>query len=584
MSYLNPLRAHFSGIFLAAPSTVNNDIRNFDIDHFNPANGSWNPKGNGAFDLPACTITSAFYGDGSAAQGGGDVVLGLTVAHVATPSAKVVDLDPQQQMVSMIFGLEISIAKPGAPPLLTADFTPVPFADLWLRAGQQSDGAMGVFYQSQLDSLRWGEVSSSRFLQELKAAATDGVLSIKFNLDGYSMAPGPNFTKGRITGTIGPASRAEPKHFVLGRHLEQKPPNGALQFCAAVLNESAGKIHLDLGNCLPTNLSAGAAPNFRLSDVGPLSLGFIDAGGQAKTIDPIDYKSEDFYMKNAGIIDLPAGRSLTAAEIGQIRARPLAIVGGSRNAAPVLLSEPADGNHLRADQFVARLNAGDTYAAEFRATRFGTPVAGATVSLAYQARNESPPVNTPASTLPLPAPVKTDSQGIARFNLTAANPSTPRRIIDGQVFFVDYTLDGAAMLNDSSFLSVLVWDDFKSDDPPTWHGSMRRIFALYANLYPFMKKFFDMSNYESVCDNADQIRETLSLPITHPHYMPVTRDLSESKKSAMIRWLSSPGADGKPLLGAPAGAPLTAAMGAALDETNSKTRALMRTMAARRRS
>ena len=36
MSYLNPIRLHFSGQFQADPSTVNNDVRHFDNATFQP--------------------------------------------------------------------------------------------------------------------------------------------------------------------------------------------------------------------------------------------------------------------------------------------------------------------------------------------------------------------------------------------------------------------------------------------------------------------------------------------------------------------------------------------------------------------
>jgi hypothetical protein len=41
----------------------------------------------------------------------------------------------------------------------------------------------------------------------------------------------------------------------------------------------------------------------------------------------------------------------------------------------------------------------------------------------------------------------------------------------------------------------------------------------------------------------------LGRPITDSRYMPVSRDLSGSRRAAMLAWLTSPGPDGKPLLG-----------------------------------
>lgn len=49
MSYLNAVRLHFSGSFQADVSTVNNDVRHFDVANFQRPAGSpetW-PRGSG---------------------------------------------------------------------------------------------------------------------------------------------------------------------------------------------------------------------------------------------------------------------------------------------------------------------------------------------------------------------------------------------------------------------------------------------------------------------------------------------------------------------------------------------------------
>src|ERR1051325_2017712 len=115
MSYLHPLRIHFAGEFIAAPSTINNDVKHFNNAEFDPSfqlpgpgttNGWWNPQGDHRFEL-TCSATTARYGDGTIAAPGSDVALGATVQSakgVGSPPAKIVDLDPQQQMASMLFG------------------------------------------------------------------------------------------------------------------------------------------------------------------------------------------------------------------------------------------------------------------------------------------------------------------------------------------------------------------------------------------------------------------------------------------------------------------------------------------------
>jgi hypothetical protein len=53
---------------------------------------------------------------------------------------------------------------------------------------------------------------------------------------------------------------------------------------------------------------------------------------------------------------------------------------------------------------------------------------------------------------------------------------------------------GEAQGNLSDFLSVLVWDDFTPDMPPTWLGSIRPILTQYANLYPIMANFINLGD------------------------------------------------------------------------------------------
>src|ERR1043165_3731974 len=114
MSYLNPARIHFAGRFRADVSTVNNDDTHFDAATFTPndqdygnSNGWWQPSGTGAWRLCDCAITSAAWDGNFAKSGAGDPVVGMSLKNSGDRvDAKLVDLDPDQQMVSMIFGLE----------------------------------------------------------------------------------------------------------------------------------------------------------------------------------------------------------------------------------------------------------------------------------------------------------------------------------------------------------------------------------------------------------------------------------------------------------------------------------------------
>src|SRR4051794_9933432 len=211
MSYLDPPRLHFAGSFAATISTVNNDPTHFDNASFDKSfqerqtktayNGWFNPRGDGDWRLMGCKVTGAVGSDGSAVVG--DPVLGCLVADSdRLPPAKLVDLDPEQQLVSTVWGLELRICDAAGEKLLRAPFAPAPFMDIWSRAlgaGGGGNNAAAAMYQSVLSELEWGDVTSSPFLTALKAAKA---LSVKFNVDGINLKwQDPDFMRGRIVGT-----------------------------------------------------------------------------------------------------------------------------------------------------------------------------------------------------------------------------------------------------------------------------------------------------------------------------------------------------------------------------------------------
>jgi hypothetical protein len=136
MSYLGPLRLHFAGQFQAAVSTINNEPEHFDNKRFKAKyqEEPWNPRGDGNWRLIGCEVRSAFMADG-AAVAGPDPILATTVADSdRRPPAKLVDLDPWQQMVSTVWGLEMRIADSSGETLVRGQFEPAPFFGL-LAAG-----------------------------------------------------------------------------------------------------------------------------------------------------------------------------------------------------------------------------------------------------------------------------------------------------------------------------------------------------------------------------------------------------------------------------------------------------------------
>lgn len=590
MSYLNALRLHFAGQFQANVSTVNNDPAHFYNAKFipdyqkmqgpgmNPANGWFNPQGDAAFRLRGCRVTSAWTADGQAADD--DPVLQCLVADSDEQApAKLVDLDSEQQLVSEIWGLQVRVADAAGATLLQGDFTPAAFADIWDRAtgsGGGGDIGAGAMYQSVLTKLIWGDVSASPFLTTLQAAAGDGLLSIKFNVDGLNMSyKSPDFMCGRIVGTIGPAASDEPQHMVIGRQfmaegLQFPPPQqptsffrpvGQLNFCAGRLDGDAGSLFLDLGNALSTASPGGAINDLGALDVTavenpltnpqPVPLGTIPSQGKG------GYASDpDWYRKTAGVVELKLNRQAIAAA----KNSPLVILGGDPRTA--FICEWSTGAFVRADRYVYRLSPHEEVGMPVYATQWGEPLAGAVISFAADPSNlqpssnipgiDAPPVATPAEALGLPdnATATTDASGRAVLTLTPGDPGTPRYFnggddygIDGQVYgirpaFADTSLNGGPV-NQWDFISILLWSDFKPSNPVTW-ADVQLIFQQYANLYPVMNRFLNLSNYDSVVKHAGLLQLAFGLDPGNPNVMPVTRDLSPAKRDTILAFLANP--------------------------------------------
>jgi hypothetical protein len=585
MSYLNPLRLHFAGQFQASISTVNNVSGNFNPDHFKtPADkqarwtneskfGGFSTYGDAAWRLIGCNITSAFMPGGLPSS---DPILSLLIADSDSKvSAKLVDLDSEQQLVSEIWGLQVRIADGNGNTLLRGDFEPAAFMDIWNRhIGKSSDASAGAQWQSVLKNLEWADVSEYPFLKSLRAEAADGLLSIKFNVDAYNMdSTALGYLRGRITGTIGPASVDEPRQFVRGHQLaavyispQTTPfpvPTNNLNWCVASVDEAAGKVYLDLGNAIPT---IGAAND--LANVGDLTLQTADGSLVLGTLPASTYAGSAWYGSTAGVVEFPAQGSLTADQIQTLRTSPLCITGIDPQGNPTGVAEASDGLFVRADRFVYRLNPlpdepDNTVHVPIYATQFGAPLKGVPVS-AYVYNDQLQPqqslyynegsdinIGTPDSAITFPtATTNTDANGKTFLPITGSDPGKPRDPIDGQVYGIALNLPGQAQVPASlwHFISLLLWSQFTPDKPTTWWGSIQPIFQQYANLYPVMSRFLDMGDYDQVSQPhpAHMLHLAFGLDVSNPNSMPVTRDLSWAKRQAILKWLKGPNPSATP--------------------------------------
>jgi hypothetical protein len=368
---------------------------------------------------------------------------------------------------------------------------------------------------------------------------------------------------GRLVGTIGPSSAAEPRHLVLGRQFMAQAsgkgnffvPLGGINFLAGRVDERTSSVFLDLGNAITTSAPGGA-----LNDLGDLSLGVYSPlatpGNPAGSVLPLatipsqgpgGYATSGWYDRTAGVVVL----RLTSAQIAAVRGAPLVLSSASGSSA--LISEWTSGAFVRADNFVYRMSPGDNTRVAVYATQWGRPLAGTKVAFTADASqlqpgnyvnpNQVPPVATPSQALEFNASATTDETGKAFMAASASDPGNPRQFIDGQVYGVRPALADPQYTgpdNQWNFVSFLLWDAFNPPQPLSWYGAMQPIFQQYANLYPVMQRFLDLSSYEQVCANVPLLQLAFGLDPTNPNSMPVTRDLSPAKRMAILAFLANP--------------------------------------------
>lgn len=82
-----------------------------------------------------------------------------------------------------------------------------------------------------------------------------------------------------------------------------------------MVDTAAGKVRLDLGNALPAASAGGP-----VQDLGDLVLAARADDGSVTDIAPIDYRGAGWYERTAGVVDLPAGRTLGDQEAERVAA------------------------------------------------------------------------------------------------------------------------------------------------------------------------------------------------------------------------------------------------------------------------
>lgn len=596
MSFLNPVRLVFSGTFQADVSTVNNDVRHYDNATFEPSyqefqtkvsdNGWWNPTGSGAFRLIDCRVVGLGFEDGSFTnEPGADPAMGLLIGGSnSRTSGKLVDIDPQWQLASQPWGLDVRLTNGTVPAFFGGRFQPNAFRDLWFSRsiGQSNDMAASAYFQSILEGVSWDErAGDSKFLTQLRAATGDGLLSIRFSTCAYNgNVNDPRFTLGTVVGTIGPCTAEEPASFVRGRRfvpatIAPPYPGGpsnpvswaGITYFTGLVNEAHRTAYLDLSNALQITDNAGTS-----NDIGPMTLGILRdpsiAEGALVTSDTflpiaeVPYRDKGWLLKTAGIF----AATLTGEQLALAKDHPLALVtvplpvpaGNDAAGGFVAIREAADGVFVCAEPSVFRIDDEGKATSFVYATRYGRPMPEVPIAVTQTGPvpdlggggNGSTDPSAPIPVIGVPeaavevagqasATLNTNTDGIATLDLATHDPGYPRGYIDGQIYLLDYRIPGQSDMARPPFDYIVlhVRSAFQVPIDPTWND-IAPTMTQYGNLYPIMSKFLvDLGDPKSVVRHADILHLAFSLDEGDPNYMPVTRDLSAPKRETILAWL-----------------------------------------------
>ncbi len=615
MSYLDIPRFTFSGSFNAQPSTINNSTLNYycyanaepfrnDESAFTkpenfpeplrqlvPKAGglSWNPDGVAPFSFSG--KVNSLVTDRGRRVTARNPLIGAKLK--TNGNGKLVDLDPDQQSLTQLFGIAVTLTLADGTAVFTAGQKESTMAalkvpvltDLWFARNLSmlggDSGASGIF-QWELDDVEWNRSPAFRrsALYKLLSAAFRQGISMKINTDAYN--PGPARQKGyaqyhgRIVGTLGPARRGEPFSYVAGRRLVPAPqrahsPAASYWPGYARVDSRRKVLLLDLGNSIPQLMKGNrflpAGPDGKA--LGRRRLSVELAVGErpvplarGRNLDA----SDETYTTWGAIYEIPLSpREMRLVHKSDLR---VSIVDGGA-ASPVLCESPL---FIRPAEMSWRMSAGETKELAFRVLERGRPKHRYRFSIEVQgaeAKSSNAPDGKPWDAINVPQNLKarrkqgleitaltraTGKDGILRFSIEAhgfrISKLPPfRRWLRSQVYQLGgrWLEDGRAFISAGGF-SFLVWSDRdvtgrragRQKKNPTW-TDVANLLGGYAALYPGMRSILNIGE-KSVVDtpeNAGAMQARMTLPVYDPGYMPVTRDMSPADRQLVLNYLGN---------------------------------------------
>ncbi|XP_078572607.1 uncharacterized protein LOC144859641 isoform X2 [Branchiostoma floridae x Branchiostoma japonicum] len=559
------LRLNFAGRFLADTATYNNDRDNFNINTFDPLrNPDWNPLGTGEFRLVNCTVTQVCLAEGYCVQD--DPVVGQPITgNDNTTSAKMVDLDPDGG-ATQLWGLEVGVKG-----FFKGDFVVRSSNHYRHEACEGSDCTTvdgdtrhAAVWLSTLEKVNWiveGKNSlakESNFMKQVISLKCNGKdkdqdwfkLYVKFSVYNMIVDPkSPDFPYGRVVGTIYAVGSAQPLPYGPYKRMLWGEDGGHVPFFVddqkkRILLDFANSVNFDIkGNVVEP--SDGRLHLVKYDDT--LIQQGCDILKNGRNLGEIRHYGNDWFQMTGGMIE----HSVTVTVIESIETQLAIIQQKTSTHCKAVLVERQDGLFVEAvSDRVWRVEPSHDRKylkyLEFYSFKFGQSAPDIQIDL------NPPPGELKAVLHFEPESGTSNKNGISTIAFRADDPGDrTEQQLDGQV----YTYSVKACKNEASgakcqdtaivkdlAISFHVYSTASlpnGDEEVTWYEHVYPIFQQYANLFPVMKPIINLASYEDVNRKKKLLKLALCLPETDPNYMPVTRDLSQSKRAMILKWLNT---------------------------------------------
>ncbi|XP_028390804.1 uncharacterized protein LOC114515704 [Dendronephthya gigantea] len=566
-SYIMFPRIHFAGKVQIDSATLNNVFDNFNTKTFSSINEkisqeNWNPYGSSDFRLVDVKVMRVCHKDDLCMYlPHNDQLIGTAVTDQANGkvSSKIVDLDVEVQgRVSEIYGMSMDVGG-----YFKGDMQRASFQSLWYKMIDERDDDFGEGsrFQSVLTNVQFtSKTPESKIIQHFEEKiGPNRQLSICFNIDLMGEHPASNYSYARIVGSIGLAGEKAPHFFNHGRLLRRLSATRELSYAPLTVSEDESVVYIDLGNTLAISRNGHI-----LKSVGDLALG-VFAGSDGTGVDTpncldkitwisrVYYKEYGGYLYTSGInvvdIPKPLKKKLDKQFV-------LAKIDEKGACTTIFLAENKEGINVRSkSHFVFRAQYNEVIYGSLFFTRFGkTPTMereNNAINLKLEKADSIIRDHPEGPDQPFGLFQDANDPGIYNYYFYAMNnPNNIRKIIDGQIYALQYTYNGYPLNPDrdeamNTAICIHVYDEFDPPDRPTWLTDIYPIFHLYDNLFPVMRSFINLADYDSVVEKKCHVITAMSLNFHDPQFMPVTRDLSPPKTEMILKWLD----DDKPELG-----------------------------------